>query len=162
MAYEEYVERLGRSQEELQRMAAAAVASGAQTEPDPSTGQRWDAGQVLAHVAEILPYWVVQMRGLVAVGSGRPFGRTATDGARAAAIERYRNEPVESLLARIGDGIDDVLAFLKAAGEKDLAVQGLHSTIGEMSVRQILERLIVDHFEEHVEQIKSLAGTHQR
>jgi hypothetical protein len=46
------------------RSAAARVRTRAeafgerQTAADPPTGERWDRGQVLSHIAEFLPYWI--------------------------------------------------------------------------------------------------------
>src|SRR5438132_12129908 len=34
--------------------------------PDPKTGERWNAGNVLGHAAEMLPFWVDQIRGVLA------------------------------------------------------------------------------------------------
>jgi hypothetical protein len=59
---------------------------GALTEADPGTGERWEAGQVLAHVAEMLPYWVRQAETVANGTDGVPFGRVKTDPDRVAAI----------------------------------------------------------------------------
>ncbi|HZA82076.1 MAG TPA: hypothetical protein VFC13_11475, partial [Actinomycetes bacterium] len=55
-------ERAERLQAAAGRIRASAVVLGedALTEPDPESGERWDRGQVLAHVAEMLPYWAQQ------------------------------------------------------------------------------------------------------
>ena len=36
------------------------------TDPDPATGERWDAGQAWAHVAEFVPYWQNELERVVA------------------------------------------------------------------------------------------------
>lgn len=158
MITEEYASRIDRAWQEIRRLAPTAAARGGLSDPDPGTGERWDTGQLLAHTAEMLPHWLVQIRGLIATGGGRPFGRTASDGARSAAIERDRGQPLEVLLARIETGVTDLRDFLSSLEEKDLAIVGTHSTLGEMDMSQILEHFLVDHLEGHAEQMGALAG----
>jgi hypothetical protein len=67
------------------RAAARLLPGEALTDPDPNTGERWDRGQVLAHVAEMLPYWAHQVE-LVAAGDQVAFGRVVSDPGRVAAI----------------------------------------------------------------------------
>lgn len=155
---EEYTSRIDRAWQQIRRWAPTAAARGGLSDPDPNTGERWDTGQLLAHTAEMLPYWLVQIRGLIATGGGRPFGRTASDGARSAAIERDRGQPMEVLLARIEAGVADLRDFLSSLEEKNLAIVGVHSTLGEMDVPQILEHFLVEHLEDHAEQMEGLAG----
>ncbi|MDQ1423144.1 MAG: histidinol-phosphate aminotransferase, partial [Acidimicrobiaceae bacterium] len=69
----------------IDRLAAHAVAPGAgQTDPDPPTGERWDAGQVFAHVGEIGGYWQGQWNAVIDAGAVGPvpFGRTKRDAQR--------------------------------------------------------------------------------
>ena len=42
------------------------------TDPDPATGERWDAGQVWAHIAEFVPYWIAQAERVLASEFRRP------------------------------------------------------------------------------------------
>jgi hypothetical protein len=61
------------------------------TAPDPGGEERWEAGQVWAHVAEFPAYWLGQVRRVLAGGPDPvPFGRVKTDPDRLAAIERDR------------------------------------------------------------------------
>ncbi len=46
-----------RSAAERIRGTVPEMPDDARTSADPETGEQWDRGQVLAHVAEILPYW---------------------------------------------------------------------------------------------------------
>ena len=62
------------------------------TAPDPPTGERWEAGQVWAHVAEFIPYWLGEAA--LVVDSGRdapvPFGQ---DQERPRPARRHRTRP---------------------------------------------------------------------
>jgi DinB superfamily len=134
------------------RASAQVMADDALTDPDPDSGERWDRGQVLAHVAEMLPYWARQAE-LVASGDQAAFGRVKSDRERIAAIERDRRERPERLLDRLDEGVGVVLALLDRLDDQALARTGRHQTLGEMPVAAILDRFLVDHLEEHADQL---------
>jgi hypothetical protein len=136
------------------RAAAPLLPDEALTDPDPDTSERWDRRQVLAHVAEMLPYWVEQAE-LVAAGDQVPFGRTRSDPLRVAAIERDRREDPSLLLDRVDDGLGVVLALLERLDDDALARSGRHQVLGEMTVAAIIDRFLVDHLEEHADQLEA-------
>ncbi len=140
------------------RGAAPAVPDQARTLPDPETGEQWDRGQVLAHVAEILPYWAWQAELVVERGGGVPFGRVKSDPERIAAIERDRGEDPGRLLERMDQGVQEVLALLDRLDDQALARTGTHQRLGEMTVAAIIDRFLVDHLEEHADQLEEPAG----
>jgi DinB superfamily len=139
------------------RAAAPLLPDQALTDPDPDTGERWDRRQVLAHVAEMLPYWVEQVE-LVAAGDQATFGRARTDPQRIAAIERDRREDPSRLLDRVDEGLGVVLALLDRLDDDTLARSGRHRTLGEMTVAAIIDRFLVDHLEEHADQLEAHPG----
>jgi DinB superfamily len=134
------------------RASAAILPDDALTEPDPESGERWDRGQVLAHVAEMLPYWAQQAE-LIAAGRQVEFGRVKSDPGRVEAIERDRREDPERLLARVDEGVAVVLALLERLDEQALARTGHHQTLGDMTVAEIVDRFAVAHLEEHADQL---------
>jgi hypothetical protein len=140
------------------RRSAPAVPDQAQTSPDPETGEQWDRGQVLAHVAEILPYWTRQAELVVGRGNGVPFGRVKSDPERIASIERDRHEDPARLLARMDEEVRGVLALLDRLDEKALARTGRHELLGEMTVAGIIDRFLVEHLEEHADQLEEERG----
>jgi hypothetical protein len=135
------------------RRTAPSVPEEARTSPDPETGERWDRGQVLAHVAEILPYWAQQAGLVVDRGGGVPFGRVKSDPDRIAAIERDRREDPRHLLERMDQGLREVLALLDRLDDEALARTGSHERLGEMTVAGIIDRFLVEHLEEHADQL---------
>lgn len=141
------------------RRAAPTVPEEARTSPDPDTGEQWGRGQVLAHVAEILPYWTRQAELVVERGGGVPFGRVKTDPERIAVIERDRNEDPTRLLQRMDQGLQGVLALLDRLDEQALAHTGTHERLGEMTVAGIVDRFVVEHLEEHADQLEEGSGT---
>jgi DinB superfamily len=134
------------------RDAAPLLSDQALTDPDPDTGERWDRRQVLAHVAEMLPYWVEQVE-RVAAGDQVPFGRARTDPGRVDAIERDRREDPSRLLDRVDQGLGEVLALLDRLDDDALARRGRHEVLGELTVADIADRFLVDHLEEHADQL---------
>ena len=141
------------------RAAAPVLPDEALTDPDPDTGERWDRRQVLAHVAEMLPYWVEQVE-LVAAGDQVPFGRTRSNPERIAAIERDRREDPARLLVRVDDGLGVVLALLERLADDALARSGRHQTLGAMTVAAIVDRFLVEHLEEHADQLDAGSAVH--
>ncbi len=136
------------------RKAAPAVPDEARTSPDPETGERWDRGQVLAHVAEILPYWTRQAELVVERGGGVPFGRVKSDPERIAVIARDRHDDPARLLERMDQGVRDMVALLDRLDDEALARTGTHERLGEMTVAGIIDRFLVEHLEEHADQLE--------
>ncbi|HVS43713.1 MAG TPA: hypothetical protein VMU20_15785, partial [Candidatus Dormibacteraeota bacterium] len=74
---------------------------GGLTDADPRTGDRWDQGQVWAHLAEFIPYWIVQMGEILSADEPPGFGRTAADTHRLGEIERRRQEAPAALMLTV-------------------------------------------------------------
>lgn len=136
------------------RATVPDVSDQVKTSPDPETGEQWDRGQVLAHVAEILPYWTEQAELVVERGGGVPFGRVKSDPDRIAAIECERRAETAELLRRMDQGVQQVLALLERLDQGSLERTGTHQRLGEMSVAAIIDRFLVEHLEEHAEQLR--------
>lgn len=120
----------------------------------------WNPPELLAHVAEMLPYWLGQIDRILAGGPGPvSFGRVQTDEDRIGAIGRDREQPIGDLYRRIDHDTDVVLARLREMTDAEAEAVGTHPTRGAMTVAAIVERMFVGHLEEHVEQLEGiLAG----
>ncbi len=159
-AAREFLERLDTVEGRLRAHATREVGDGALTEPDQSSGERWEAGQVWAHLAEFIPYWlretaqVIEHRGDDAV----PFGRTKSDPARIAAIERDRRRERSALWNRIAGDIGALRPFLEGLADADWSARGLHPTLGEMDTCAIVDEFLVGHLEQHATQLDGLAA----
>jgi hypothetical protein len=134
------------------------------TDADPTSGERWDAGQAWAHLAEFVPYWLHQVElvlaGGVPDGGVVPFGRTRADPDRIGAIETGRREPPADQMARLAASLGVARRRFAALSAADWKAVGRHPTLGQMSVARIADRFIVSHLEEHAEQLERLAITH--
>lgn len=122
----------------------------------------WGPREVLAHVAEMAPYWLSQIEAILAAPAAAgptAFGRVATNPARIERIGNDRTLPVGELFERIDRSLADVDARLRRLDPGDRARLGVHVRLGEMAIPAIFERFIVSHVEDHVRQIEALLAT---
>ncbi len=126
------------------------------SEPEASWGPR----EVLAHTAEMLPYWLGEYERLVAGGSGPGdvvrFGRVSTDVLRVGILERDRSLPLRELFDRIDDGIGRWARRLARGSADEGAAVGLHPRLGEMTADALRDRFVIDHLDEHAAQLEDL------
>src|SRR5204862_411810 len=125
------------------------------------SGERWEWGQVWAHMVEFVPYWMDQIRDAVAAGvtdEPVPFGRVKSDPNRVAGIEAGRHDPIGVLHTRLSEEVNGLKAFLADLSEDDWRVTGRHQTLGTMPMDRIVEEFLVGHLEEHAAQLESLAS----
>ena len=120
------------------------------TEPEA----RWGPREVLAHCAEMLPYWSGELERILAGPEPAQYGRTQADTLRIATIERDRSLPIRELVDRIATGAERHARRVADFTAADVARRGLHPTLGEQTVEQVLERVVVGHLEEHVGQLR--------
>jgi len=152
--------RLAAAQRRLAEHAARPLPSGL-ADPDPGASERWEAGQVWAHLAEFPGYWHDQIRGILAARADGakgpiPFGRMKTDSSRTDPIERERRTAPAELLTRVSSEIGDLSATVTALPDDAWEATGLHPTLGEMGLQAIFERFVVSHLEEHADQLDGL------
>jgi hypothetical protein len=128
------------------------------TGPEASWGPR----EVLAHTAEMLPFWLGEYERIVEAGRGTgdpvPFGRASGDALRVGILERDRTLPLRELFARIDAGIERWERRLSAADARageDAAV-GLHPRDGEVPATWVRDRFVVRHLEEHLAQLEEI------
>lgn len=153
-------ERLDAVERRLVEHASAATPRGL-TDPEPDSGERWEAGQVWAHLAEFPAYWLDQVESVLERARGGeqgpiPFGRTKTDLSRIAAIERDRAASREMLLDRTRDGIARAREAIRSLPAEAWETAARHPTRGELKAGAILRQFVVEHLEEHAAQLDSL------
>jgi hypothetical protein len=153
-----FVERLDAVEARLRALAPRDVPEGARTAPDPPTGERWEAGQVWAHLAEFIPYWLGEAALVIERGVTEPaaFGRTKSDPSRLSAIERHRRSDRTALWKRVARDIAGLRAFLIGLDAQAWEARGEHATLGEMSLARIVDEFLVGHLEQHAGQLEEL------
>jgi threonine dehydratase len=155
-----FMDRLARVERRLAEHAARPLPSGL-TDPDEGATERWEAGQVWAHVAEFPGYWLDQVQRILqsraeGVPEPIPFGRTREDPGRIEAIERERRTDPAELLRRVTTQLGEVTATMGALPKDAWGARGLHSRRGEMDLASIVEQFIAAHLEEHADQLDGL------
>lgn len=122
-----------------------------------ATHEDWDPIRVLAHVAELLPYWAAQAKDVAERRSnGRPFGRIHTDPTRIAAIEDHARDELVPTVARLRSALAGSVALLRTIPDDAWTKTGTHIRRGEMTIEQIVDQLMCDHLLEHVTQADAL------
>jgi hypothetical protein len=133
-----------------------ALAEDFGTGPEASWGPR----EVLSHVAEAVVFWKGEFERLIEAarpaGEGEPFGRLAGDAMRLGILERDRTLPLAELFERIDTGIARWEARLPTVTAGELTAHGLHPREGDVPASWVPDRMIVRHFDEHVEQLEGI------
>jgi hypothetical protein len=126
--------------------------------PDEKTGERWDRSNVLGHVAEMLPYWTLQVREVM--GGATQIGRDeAATLRRREAIDSGPAAPEEGLRRDIERGVGGLQRLLDEMREEDLDRTTLfiaQSGNREIELREVLEILLIGHLEGHIDQLRQL------
>jgi hypothetical protein len=126
--------------------------------PDPQSGESWHRGNVLGHMNEMLDYWTNQVQNAIK-GSGT-MGRDEAGTAKRRQGIDHGNAASEAELRRgVDERIGRVLVVLAGMTPEDLERSVVfHNREGERSARvgELLQTLIVQHLEEHVEQLAAL------
>lgn len=160
-ASEGYLSRLDAVEARLAAAAATEPPPGALTAADPGSGERWDRGQVWAHLSEFIPYWIIQagpvLRGQSS-GEPVPFGRTKGDPERVGAIERDRRAPASVLWADTHADIAALRGFLGTLQPDQWEIRGLHPTLGAMTIDELVEMFLVGHLEQHADQLEAMSA----
>jgi hypothetical protein len=156
---ESLVGRLEEVERRLAEHAARPLPAGL-SDPDPGAEERWEAGQVWAHLAEFPAYWLAQANRVIAGPTNPPvpFGRVKTDAGRLEAIERDRHADPQGLLERVRSSLGEVTDAVRSWDPETWRLVGAHPTRGEMTVERIVETFLVDHLEEHADQLDAIAA----
>jgi len=130
------------------------------TSPDAETGERWDTGQIWAHLAEIVPYWIAQTTIVIDSYAGEPvpFGRVKSDPGRVRAIEDGRSTPIPTQWAHVERHLASLRTFVEGVDEASWSAQGLHSKRGVMPVTRIVDDFLISHLEEHADQLDQVSA----
>jgi hypothetical protein len=118
----------------------------------------WAPPEVLAHVAEMLAYWLGELERVVASTGSAPFGRTAEDQIRSLTVMRDATLPIRELYERIQVALDRYGRRLPQLSEAEISRLGVHATRGPLTVADLLDRLVVGHLEDHAGQLERTLG----
>jgi DinB superfamily len=124
---------------------------------DTSEEAQWGPPEVLAHLQEMVPYWLGEMERILAPGPEPvPFGRISTDTLRLGILERDRSLPPRELYDRAISSLERLDRRWRTLTPEDLGRRGLHPRLGEMTIAEIADRFVVGHLEDHVVQLDTI------
>jgi DinB superfamily len=123
------------------------------TDPDADSGERWTGRQVVAHMVELLEYWMAEASRVAASEVPVPVGRPKSDLGRVTAVADGQDQPIDVLLGALHDRAAQVLAWLERLEDEDLNRSGEHFKRGPMTVGRVVEHFVVEHLEEHAAQL---------
>jgi uncharacterized damage-inducible protein DinB len=119
----------------------------------PPAENEWTIMQNLAHVVEFMPYWAGEIEKVIAKPGGE-FGRTPEHVGRLQGISEHEMDSlskIKAALPRSYARLNEVLGRLK---ESDLELTGKHVRYGEKPLDWLIEEVVTNHLNGHVEQIK--------
>ena len=119
----------------------------------------WGPKELLAHVAEMVPYWMAQIESVLAADPASepvPFGRVATDEARIARIGADREQATSALLTKIDASVAAATARLRSLDASQRSRRGVHPRRGELPVEAMVAPFLADHLADHVAQLRGI------
>jgi hypothetical protein len=118
----------------------------------------WGPPELLAHVDEMLPYWLGEVERILdgPPGAPVPFGRIATDAIRIGVIGRDRTFPLRELFARLRADTARVAARMRSLTDAEVELQGLHARGETYAIGALFERFVTGHLEDHVAQLRQI------
>jgi len=128
---------------------------------DDAPEAEWGPPEVLAHVAEMIPYWQGEMERILAADAGAgavPFGRLATDTNRLGILERDRSLPPGELYDRIDHAVERFGRRLETLTGDESTRLGVHPKRGEMTIADLADRFVVGHLADHAVQLEGILG----
>jgi len=138
--------------------AIPATGRGEYGAPDPETGERWNRGNVLGHVAEMLDFWTDQSRAVLAgqtvVGRGEPGYARRQEG-----IERGEVVEESELRGSIERSLRDLDGLLAETPPESLQIRIVYRRKdgdGDLTLGEFIDQFLVGHLEEHLAQLESL------
>jgi hypothetical protein len=154
----EFAARIDAVEQRLKEHAVVTDPPAGLTAPDQPSGERWTWGQVWAHLAEFVPYWMGQVRMILTNEGSSPmtFGRTKADTGRVAAIERDRHGDPRELMARVTGHLAELRQLTRAMGDDDWDIVARHPSLGEMTMTEVFEEFLIGHLEQHADQLDEL------
>ncbi len=122
----------------------------------------WSVMEILCHVAEFLPFWTGQTLQIVRQPD-EPWGRTHTDTARLAAVQRAGARTLADVTAEIRDGARNAAAAIRGLRDGDLAIEAMsrNPRWARQPASFVIEQLLVEHVEKHLGQIRRNATQFQ-
>jgi len=128
----------------------------------PAPGE-WSAAEVLAHIAEMEPFWMrkclaMRERPDVVIQRVTPEERSA----RLSALERWGRAPLSDLRALLEEAHRSARAMLASLSEEDLNRTAHRPPDRTMTLEEVVREIIIAHLEEHTRQVEQALESARR
>lgn len=156
----ERVARLETLVEELLARAHSTASDALNFSPAPG---EWSPMQVLAHTAEITPFWAHQARVVSERDEAeKPFGRSTfnpeDDPDRLLGVEQNGFSSLATIEGLLRDGLTQAVIDLRAIRPDRWEQTGRHANGQMRTVASIVDQLLIAHLEEHTRQLDYILG----
>ena len=151
---EEQARRLEAVYEQLVTSLHSPVS--AQKLADTKSDTEWSVSEVLGHMVEMIPYWLVACRTIIDADAPPTFGRSLDAPERLAGVERGASTSLPEMLALLQQEVQQGAAAIRAMSDAERVKQGINPARGTLTVAGIVEMLIVSHAEGHLAQIQGI------
>jgi len=124
-----------------------------------ASADEWSTLQILGHMVEFINYWMSGIQAM-AMANGQPphFGRSLDAPERLAAVEHGAASDPDSLLKELDRATTAAAAHIRAMTPAQRARTGIHNRLGEITVADAINALVVEHVEAHQTQIQQTLG----
>jgi hypothetical protein len=148
---EELLESLERAGEEYAQFIEGQSPEAFHRRPGPD---EWTAAELTGHVSEFPATFADQARRL-ASSPGAPLGRTLDDPGRLAALARLAGAGPPEAAEAVRRSVREAVESLRGLPPDAWQVTGRHQRYGDMTVAQVVERFILNHLREHLDQARA-------
>ena len=125
----------------------------------PTSENEWSAMQILGHMSEMIPYWLVNCRVLIAATGAPPqFGRSLEAPERLEGVERGATGNPDQIMQQLREEVYAAMSVIRGISPAERHKQGVHISRGEMTVADIIEIFVVSHAEGHLAQVRATLG----
>jgi hypothetical protein len=128
--------------------------------PDPilrwkTSQEAWSIMEVLCHVEEATPYWLNELEQVIA-SPGIEWGRGLQYEGRLAAVAQADHRKLDLVLGELVESKQKVRSVLGAVKQEDLTIESpsRNPRFGIKPMSFIVDHLLVEHIEKHLNQIK--------
>lgn len=120
----------------------------------------WTVMELLGHYAEMIPHWLGECRRVIQADPNEPlrFGRTLDDPGRLAGVTRGATAYPDRLLSQVQVEARRGAETIRSFTLEERARKGVHMRLGEITVADMIERLVVAHGEDHLKQLREALG----